>query len=220
MQKAIILSSIMVLALILNGCAQKNKDEKPNDLTANNELKSEQKAADNLNGDMAINLERSVISWKGSMLFNFGEHYGTLLLKQGEITFADNKIVGGNFTADMNTIWNTDGDYNKNLIDHLKNEDFFEVSKFPESSLEITGIEYVDETRMKLDANLTIKNIKRPIEIFKADYDREAHTLTAKFKIDRSEWGINYNAKGVAKVKNHAISDAIAIEAIIYLDTK
>ena len=70
----------------------------------------------------------------------------------------------------MNTIVNTDGDYSPDLVYHLKNEDFFDVAKHPEALLEFTEIEFVDKNRYKIDANLTIKGIKKAIILFNVDF--------------------------------------------------
>ena len=65
-----------------------------------------------------------------------------------------------------------------------------------------------------MDANLTIKGIEKPI-LFDAKLNTDNTKLTAKFKIDRTDWDIIYGTKGKVKVKDYAISDAIEFEVII-----
>ena len=49
-----------------------------------------------------------------------------------------------------------------------------------------------------------------------ADYEKTQ--MTAKFKIDRTQWGINYKSKGLMnEFKNEAISDAIGFEIVVSL---
>ena len=167
-------------------------------------------------GAVPIDVASSIVNWRGSMLFSFGEHYGTVNLKSGQLTLDNGTLTGGDFTVDMTTIANVDGGYNEGLVEHLKNEDFFNVMWFPEAHLKITAIEHVDAIRKKIDANLTIKGVTKPIEIFKATYHKDTGILDAKVKIDRTDWGINYAAKGFAKMKDKSISDVIELHAVIH----
>lgn len=164
--------------------------------------------------EMQINTSKSKINWKGTMLFNFGEHFGTAQFKDGKIKKLKNKITGGTFIIDMNTILNTDGDYNENLIDHLKNEDFFDVKKYPISSLTINKVTYSDNGSLWIDADLTIIGITKPIT-FEAKL-KDDNKMITKFKIDRTDWNIRYGSKDKVSVKDYAISDAIEFEVELY----
>lgn len=170
-----------------------------------------------------LNKDKSSIRWAGSHSFGFGKHDGTVDLKSGELTMKQGKITGGKFTLDMNTIVNTDGDYNEGLVDHLKDEDFFNVAKHRTAKLLITKIHYYDPSNtpgdpivyIKVNADLIIKGISQPIE-FNAETDDQHTEITTRFKIDRTLWGIKYQSKGIAgALKDNIISDAI--EFNIYL---
>lgn len=164
--------------------------------------------------EVPINTSKSTINWKGTMLFNFGEHFGTAKFKEGKITKVKNKISGGTFIVDMNTMLNTDGDYNENLVNHLKNEDFFDVKKHPTSSLVISKVTYNDNGSLRIDADLTIIGITKPI-FFDAKLINDNKMIT-KFKIDRTDWNIRYGSKDKVSVKDYAISDAIEFDVELY----
>ncbi|APY09574.1 hypothetical protein BWZ20_03040 [Winogradskyella sp. J14-2] len=172
----------------------------------------------NLNENTEINLETSIVNWKGSMLFSFGNHYGTVKFKEGSVEFKNNEITSGNFVVDMNTIVNTDGEYSEDLINHLKNEDFFEVDNYPVSKLEFINFEKVEDNRFKIEANLTIKDITNVITLYNVEVLPNEKKIYTKFKIDRTDFGINYSSKGVAKIKDYAISDAIEFEVELFLN--
>ncbi len=224
MKKSVILFSMMVLCVFINSCKEDNNNA--SSLLVKEDLVIDSSIIETPKDAIPINLEKSTIKWRGTMLFSFGEHYGTLNFKSGYLLKSNYKLSGGSFVVDMNTIVNTDGDYSPDLVDHLKNEDFFDVAKHPEALLEFTEIEFVDKNRYKIDANLTIKGIKKAIILFNVDFidntnellNEKASIMSVKFKIDRTDWNINYASKGISAAKDYAISDAIELEVEVYLN--
>jgi len=167
--------------------------------------------------ELNINLQKSQVHWTGSKLFGFGKHYGTVKFKEGRLFSINDKITGGIFIIDMQTMINTDGKYNENLMDHLKNEDFFNVEKFPIAQLVMTKITSNDNhTVLLIEADLTIKNYTNSIE-FQAQLSQDKGEFKADFIIDRTDWKITYESKGFAAVKNQAISDAIEFKVSLIL---
>lgn len=217
MKRTVILF-VLVSTYIFSSCKNEDKKEVSENLLSNESNAVEVMTVNPLiNGKLAINTQKSSIFWRGTMLFSFGEHYGNVNFKDGFVELDNDKIVGGSFTVDMNTIVNTDGDYSQDLVDHLKNQDFFEVNKYPEAKLEFKNFERVDKNRQKIDADLTIKGITKRIELFNVDFDPGQNKISTKFKFDRTDFGITYSSKGVAQVKDYAISDAIELEVEVYL---
>lgn len=164
---------------------------------------------------LPINPSKSEVKWTAEYTFYFGGHDGTINFKEGHFIKTDGKITGGEFIIDMNSIVNLDienADGNKGLVEHLKNEDFFDVKKFPRAKLIITKTEYKDKTHLEIDANLTVKGITLPIR-FQAEVNYEKLQMTTKFKIDRTRWGVTYNSD----MKDSTISDAIGFEVKLNL---
>lgn len=166
-----------------------------------------------------INLEKSVVKWAGSNLFKFNKHFGTVNFKSGKIFKKDKTIIGGEFVIDMNSIVNTDGKYNEMLVWHLKNEDFFEVEKYPTSKLQIRQVKYVDNNNLEIKASLTIKGITNEIE-YQAQIEKVGGKtlMKSKFIIDRSKWLVKHGSNSFFKdLKDDAISDAIEFEVVVEL---
>lgn len=162
----------------------------------------------------SLDVDQSIINWKGTYAFQFSEHSGTVNFKKGNLLTIDNNISGGTFVIDMNSISNEDYMNKVGPVEHLKNDDFFDVPKYPEALLTIKKVTYFEaDNQHKMEANLTIKGITKSIE-FWASVDGNTQTMSTRFKIDRQQWGITYNNK----LKNHAISDAIEFE--VFLDFK
>lgn len=174
----------------------------------------------------ALDIKNSVVTWYGETTFGFGGHEGTVKIKSGELQQKQGKITGGKFILDMNTIANTEGGYSQDLVDHLKSEDFFDAEKHPTAELLITKIHYFDSNNtpgdpiiyIKVNADLIIKGISQPIQ-FNALTDDKHAEISAKFKIDRTLWGVNHRAKGFAdRLKNSIISDAIQFNISLKMD--
>lgn len=171
-------------------------------------------------GELKIDTNKSELKWLADYAFYFGGHYGTIEFKEGYFIKKNEVITGGEFIIDMQSIKNTDiknDEGNVGLVNHLKNEDFFDVEKFPTSKLVITHVKYHDNTHMKIYANLTIKNVTKSIN-FQSEVNYENKQMTTKFKIDRTLWGINFNSKEIeGKLKDGLISDAIGFEVKLNL---
>ena len=153
------------------------------------------------NGNYVIDNQKSVIEWKGEKFT--GDHSGTIQVKSGTITMEHHMASKGNFVIDMNTINCTDmeGDSKKDLEDHLKEDDFFSVSKFPEATFTITGCTPLKDengNNCTVKGNLTIKGIANEVS-FPALITVSGHVLNAKaeLKFDRTKWDIKYKSKSV-----------------------
>jgi polyisoprenoid-binding protein YceI len=163
-----------------------------------------------------LNPFQSVINWKGSYLFKFAEHNGTVEFKKGKLFSKDGAITGGTFIIDMTTITNEEHRLHKSNgpVEHLKNSDFFDVTLYPEASLDLTKVTYYSNTNEhRFEGDLTIKDITKSIMI-KAMVDDIAKTIKTKFKINRRDWNVNYTNK----FKDDAISDAMEFEITLQFE--
>jgi hypothetical protein len=162
-----------------------------------------------------INTQKSTIKWIGEYTFYFGGHDGFINFKDGYFIKTGDIITGGEFIMDMNSITNNDIEEKEGkdgLVYHLKDPDFFDVKKHPLATLKITKVEYHDKVSARLEANLTMKGITKPIN-FQATFNYEEKEMKTRFKIDRKKWNVNYKSK----FKDGAISDAIGFEVSIKL---
>lgn len=180
---------------------------------------SEQKEVAEMSGETyTVDTDSSVIDWRGEK-FTGDAHFGTINVKEGELTVENGAITAGKFTIDMNSIVVTDEtpeDYKKNLLAHLKgttgeekDADFFQVTKYPTASFEITGVE-----GNQISGNLTMLDSTHNVT-FTATTTIEDGKLTAiteDFTFDRTLWGIKFLSTLVGKGKDVAIKDEITIK--------
>ncbi len=174
------------------------------------------------------NVAESKIDWVGGKVSG-DNHTGTIALTDGQVFVTNNAVTGGKFTIDMNSIVVTDitdADKKAGLEGHLKGataenaDHFFNVSKFPTASFEITKVTEENGKQM-VEGNLTIKEathgIKFPAMVTVTDAD--VTIASDEFEIDRTKWAVNYNSGSVVKdlagdkVINDNIKLKIAVKA-------
>ena len=67
-----------------------------------------------------VNIEESSVKWTGVQLSG-KSHYGTLSFKSADLSFSDERLIGGNFVVDMTSLTVDDltGRGKKSLEGHL-----------------------------------------------------------------------------------------------------
>lgn len=165
-------------------------------------------------GDVyAVDTLNSKVEWKGYKLFQSENtnHFGTIKFESGDVTVKDGQLESGKFVADMNSLENVDlkdnAEQKAKLEGHLKNQDFFEVEKFPTASYEITKVTAAPtagDYNTVLDGNLTIKGVTKPMQ-FNANVavkEGEVSIATEPKDINREDFGVKFQmpvANGVIK---------------------
>ncbi len=101
------------------------------------------------------------------------------------------------FNADASSIstGNTDRD------NHLKSADFFDAETFPEVKFVSTSMKKIADDNYELQGDLTIKGISKPVKlsvefggVAQDPWGNTKAGFTLTGKINRKEWGLNWNA--------------------------
>lgn len=196
--------SILLIAFIMLSCKNNKENQAENKAT---QKEVTQTTETTLSGNKSINIDKSTIIWKGHKIL--GSHTGEIKLKNAGLTFNNGTLTKGSFIVDMNTIKAVelmkDGDDNEeeeennegeehddrdDLANHLKNEDFFDVNKYPEATFTIKEATN-NGNSYKITGDMTIKGITKEISF---DATITAQTLKAHIKINRTDFGIKYGS--------------------------
>ena len=150
---------------------------------------------------LKINVDKSNIKWEASKS-NGSSHSGNIKMSSGSVQLDNDEIIGGNFIIDMNSIVCTDikdTSSNQYLISHLKSEDFFSTSSFPEASMNIITVKKINETNIDnylITADLTILNQTHSLEFLSSIIIKKGIAMAeGKISIDRAQYGIKYKSK-------------------------
>ncbi|PIT99485.1 MAG: YceI family protein [Bdellovibrionales bacterium CG10_big_fil_rev_8_21_14_0_10_45_34] len=153
-----------------------------------------------------IDTEASKVLWKaGKKVGSF--HNGEIKLKSGTAeTAKDGKIKNIKVVVDMKSISNEDlkdtPDYQKKLVGHLSNEDFFHVEKYPESTFDLESItpkkgskdEYTVKGKLTMIGNT--QTVEFPAKI---STDKDTLKGTANIEIERLKWNLKYGSGSIFK---------------------
>ena len=105
---------------------------------------------------------------------------------------------------------------------HLRNSDFFEVEKYPELKFTSTKLEKKDNDTFALSGDLTLKGVTRPVKlnvefngVTKDPWGGERAGFVVTGKINRSDWGVNFN--GVLETGGVMLSEEVRIFSEVQL---
>jgi polyisoprenoid-binding protein YceI len=205
-----IVNSLAIALLVFGALSCKGDKKNETEGTAAKEVATVAATATKFKVDTA----GSTITWLGSK--PTGTHTGTINIESGVVKVAGENVTG-TFLIDMKSINCTDleGDQKAGLESHLmgtaagKEDDFFNVTKYPTAAFEVTGVTAKDGKQM-MQGNLTMKGVKKNIE-FPVKYDVTGDLMELKsetFTIDRTQWGIKFMSKSIVDdIKNGVIGD-------------
>ena len=141
-----------------------------------------------------VNLKESSVKWTGEQLSGKA-HYGTLSFKSADLSFSDEKLIGGTFIVDMTSLSVDDltGRGKKSLEGHLKSDDFFSVDNFNFSELKLKNITMISEKEYSTTGDLTIKGYTHEAKV--SFYAEEgSKNMIAKLIFDRSKYNVRYGS--------------------------
>jgi polyisoprenoid-binding protein YceI len=129
--------------------------------------------------------------------------------------FTDAQI---NLVAEMSSITTHNGQRDA----HLRTSDFFEVNKYPELTFKSTKVEKAGDDAFDLYGELTLKGVTKLVKL-RAEYngvakdpwggERAGFVITGK--INRSDWGVNFN--GVLETGGVMLGEEVRIHSEIEL---
>ncbi|PXY43937.1 YceI family protein [Flavobacterium hydrophilum] len=196
---------ILIITPIVFSCRGPVKEENKNNTLASS------LSVDAANEKYVIDIKESVVTWKGSNLLGSNNHTGYVYISKGELIIKNGNLMGGTAEVDMNTIEDEKHGRNNGLVDHLKEPDFFDVKKFPSSTIVLSKAAPINSENRKVAGNLTIKGITQPVTFpAKMEIKDGIAKLNGRLVIDRTKWDIRYKSgKFYDLLADQTISDSI-----------
>ena len=186
-----IINITIIGLLLITGCSTKDKN-------SSKEVKVLSVKETKLNAGIYNVLEdSSQVLWECEWLGG-ARHDGSVQLVSGSIDISSSSDVNGKFIVDLNSMKCFDlknEGTNKKLIGHLKSDDFFDVTNYPNAVLELVSGENISGNEFKFNGNLTIKGRTHPIT-FKGIVTENNSSYDADLKLifDRSKYDVRYRS--------------------------
>jgi polyisoprenoid-binding protein YceI len=105
---------------------------------------------------------------------------------------------------------------------HLRSSDFFEAEKYPEMIFESVKVEKADEENYHVFGSLTMKGVTKPVKLnvefgglTKDPWGGERAGFVITGKINRNDWGVNFNT--VLETGNLMLAEEVKIDSEIQL---
>jgi len=165
-----------------------------------------------------IDTAKSKIHWNSS------HHFGDLKYKNGNLAFNNTKLTDALFTIDMNSITDTDIEYelmNGTLVNVLKSVEFFNTEVYPEAYFELNAITEISDNNYKFTGDFIVFN-KGVSTDFEGTILLKNDSLffnTKSIILDRTDWGIYYlsdkNPNPKEGEEGFYVSDTIFIDTHI-----
>ena len=194
MKKFTILATLVGAMVFTAYADSTNNDINPNSTTAEVGTPAKARA-------YKVDVAKSDVKWHAKKVT--GEHKGNISLNSGQLEVQGNKVVGGTFAFDMNSITCsdiTDAEYNQKFVGHLKSDDFFGVEKNPTATFKITSVKPIagaaaGAANTTVSGDLTIKGITKTVS-FPATVTVKDGVANAKadVTVDRTKFDIRYRS--------------------------
>ena len=171
-----------------------------------------------VSGHFTADTERSVIYWTGRNLFN--HHTGTVGLRGGSVSLDAGRLTAADFSVDFDTATSTDlkdSSLVAALIGHLKSDDFFDVSNYPEIRFVLTKSTLISETsdgraNTRIEGDFTLRGQTHPLAfdaLIAVDGKGDLYAQ-AEFELDRTIWGANYGSGRIfERLGMHVVNDLV-----------
>ena len=158
-----------------------------------------------------VNPDKSKFSWTGYASIGNYAPTGTIQLSSGSLNFDGKNISKAIFEFDMKTIAHE----NKDIQNHLRNEDFFDVEKYPKATFilmkivdnQATGLLKIKDVQKKISFPITINKSEKEVQI------------QAIINVNRTDFGIKYNSTNFfSNLGDYAIKDNFEFRLDLSMD--
>lgn len=170
-------------------------------------------------GKYSLTKDKPSINWTAKKISGSG-HSGIIPATNGKFKVEAGIITKGLVTFNMNGFEATDidGDSKENFDSHLKNEDFFDVDKFPEATLTFNSSSVNEDGTKTLSCTLDMHGIAVDYDIpFKLKEQQLTqggigYNISGEFFMDRTKHDIKYGSGSFFdNLGDKAINDDVLI---------
>ncbi len=153
---------------------------------------------------------RSLLQWTGYGQVGDYSLTGTLGLGSGYVQLDSVGIRKAEIVVDMRSLRHD----NRQLVEHLKNDDFFAVDRFPEARFTLTSATPLVNDTCTVLGDLSMRGITKAVR-FTARVARQGAgcTVSGTLVLDRTAYGVKYGSSSFfSGLGDQAISNTMRVE--------
>jgi polyisoprenoid-binding protein YceI len=168
-------------------------------------------------GAVPYTITNGTVYWSAKKAIGIA-HNGEIPIASGELMVNQGQVLSGNVAFDIASIAVTNMDDPRDkatLESHLKDNDFFNVKKYPEASFNVTETLPSSQPAFNwiIRGKLNIKDqsnpVNVPVRIWITDSGLRAESVS--FIINRTKWGINFRSGILGTAKDQIIEDVVTL---------
>jgi len=178
-------------------------------------------AIDKLPGDGQYTMDPkvTVVQWKGQKLGM--TETGTISVRSCILSIQNSQLVSGNVVVEMNAIKPTsqEGLAARNLAEHLRSEDFFDVANHPTASFALESGKADGRGGLILDGKLNIKGITQPVSGTLSFSSSDPVVATVGMTFNRADFDVRYGSGTFFdNLGDDMISDEVVLQMALVED--
>lgn len=148
-------------------------------------------------GEWALDTSRSSVSFRSSSLWGLLKVKGTFAGLRGDATVDPTGSIRGRLVIDAATV----DTGNQKRDTHLRSDDFFAVTRYPEIVFELNDVA-LGPDQHRLNGTLHVIGNRQPLDLTArvTDQDAAGLTLHVTTTLDRSRWGVTFRKNGMVNM--------------------
>ncbi len=153
------------------------------------------------------------IQWTGHAAIGSYAPQGTLEIDSGLLNIVDGRPTAVEIWVDMNSL----DQENQDLAGHLRNKDFFHVTKYPRAHFITDEVVGVGNDEFALKGTFTIKDQSHKEKITaRLVPNGDSYLLEFDHQMDRTQYGVIYNSPSFFKnLKDQAIGNTFELKGTV-----
>jgi polyisoprenoid-binding protein YceI len=190
------MKAILILTILLVSSCGNTQGKKHAHSHSHGHGHSHTQEANGVADTLWVNKVESKVQWIGKKMV--GKHDGHVELAGGFIARKGGVITNGEILVNMQSITVDDieaEEWNIKLVNHLKNDDFFNSEKYPTAKFVFDSV-HEEEGSTHIHGELTIRDKTQPFEMFTTlSVEEDKSTAMGTVEIDRTLFGIKYGSE-------------------------
>lgn len=163
--------------------------------------------------EFQLNSNKSSLEWTGKAAFSSYALTGSLKATDALLKIENDSITELSINVDMKSLEHE----NKDLKNHLRSADFFEVKKYKLATFHLTNSCKIVNGQALIKGKMTIKGISQ-IEMIETTItmNKDAISILFETSLDRTKYGVKHNSPSFFKsLKENAIANEFMLKGTL-----